>query len=134
MYPFSRVSMWVSYQSAVFSQAYGRIVFSVAVLKVADILSRAPPWDSHLASPRPLFLPIRSIFLYERTWWEEKRARLLNYELLAFQFLQSARLKGRGRAHSRAQVCSRKALLGKKQIKGIALLPDLFGQPVLPAQ
>lgn len=54
MYPFSRVSMWVSYQSAVFSQAYGRIVFSVAVLKVADILSRAPPWDSHLAPPRPL--------------------------------------------------------------------------------
>jgi len=55
--------MWVSYQSAVFSQAYGRIVFSVAVLKVADILSRAPR-----GTAISLFLPARSIFLYERTW------------------------------------------------------------------
>lgn len=133
MYPFSRVSMWVSYQSAVFSQAYGRIVFSVAVLKVADILSRAPPWDSHLAPRRPLSPYPVYLSLWAKLEGGEKRARLLNYELLAFQFLQSARLKGRGRARSRAQVCSRKALVGKKQIKGIALLPVLFGQPVLSA-
>jgi len=36
---------------------------------------------------------------------ETERALLLNYELLAFQFLQSARLKGRERA--------RKYVLGK---------------------
>jgi hypothetical protein len=62
--------MWVSYQSAVFSQAYGRIVFSVAVLKVADILSRAPH-----GTTISLFLPARSIFLYERTWAGERGER-----------------------------------------------------------
>lgn len=50
-------SMWVSYQSAVFSQAYRGIVFSVAVLKVADILSRAPRGTAiSLFLPRPLSL------------------------------------------------------------------------------
>lgn len=34
----------------------------------------------------------------------EESARLLNYELLAFQFLQSARLKGRERARARKYV------------------------------
>lgn len=100
------------------------------------------PWNSHLSSTSYSFS--LSFSMSERGKGKEEmdrqidrekgmgREQLLNYELLAFQFLQSARLEGR----EHAQVCSRKALLGKRQIKGITLLPDLslFGQPILPVR
>lgn len=97
-------SMWVSYQSAVFSQAYRRIVFSVAVLKVADILSRASRGTAISLFLPPSFSLSGLSFSMSEGGEGEESARLLNYELLAFQFLQSARLKGRERARARKYV------------------------------